>query len=193
MPARRIAGLRGIVTGASSGIGRALSEQLAIAGAKFVLVARREERLREIVAALPESARGYVRFVVGDVTDAATRQAAIDTALAEFGGLDFLINNAGIGAQGRFVDADHNRVRAIFEVNFFALVEMTRAALPHLRAGRDPLVVNIGSILGHRGIPYSSEYCASKFAVRGFSEAKSLASKCSSSALAPRRVSFSIA
>ncbi len=160
-----------MVTGASSGIGRALSVQLASAGAKLVLVARREERLFSVVNSLPENCRGNVRTVVGDITLPDVRERAIETAVREFGGLDVLVNNAGIGAQGRFVDADPERVRRIFEVNFFALVEMTRAALPRLRAGADPLIVNVGSILGHRGIPYSSEYCASKFAVRGFSEA----------------------
>jgi short-subunit dehydrogenase len=171
MPRRRIAGLRGILTGASSGIGRALAQQLAAEGAQLVLVARRADRLREIIDGLPADRRANLWSVVGDITDPQVRADAIQAALDAFGGLDFLVNNAGIGAQGRFVDADPDRARQIFDVNFFALVEMTRAAIPHLRAGRDPLLVNIGSILGHRGIPYSSEYCASKFAVRGFSEA----------------------
>lgn len=170
MPRRRISGLRGIVTGASSGIGRALALQLATAGAKLVLVARREEKLLSAVNALPEHCRHDLRTVAGDITLPHVRTLAIETAVREFGGLDFLVNNAGIGAQGRFVDADPERLRKLFEVNFFALVEMTRAALPRLRDGTDPLIVNVGSILGHRGIPYSSEYCASKFAVRGFSE-----------------------
>lgn len=171
MPRRRIAGLRGILTGASSGIGRALATQLACKEAKLVVVARRGERLREIIDGLPANLRANVRSVVGDITDSQVRADAIQAALDAFGGLDFLVNNAGIGAQGRFVDADPDRARRIFEVNFFALVEMTRAAIPRLQVGREPLLVNIGSILGHRGIPYSSEYCASKFAVRGFSEA----------------------
>jgi short-subunit dehydrogenase len=163
--------MRGILTGASSGIGRALAERLLRTGAKLVLVARREERLREIVAALPADVHDNAVLVVGDVTASETRAAAIRAAEDSFGGLDLLINNAGIGAQGRFIDADPDRARRIFEVNFFALVDFTRTALPALRAGHDPLIVNVGSILGHRGIPYSSEYCASKFAVRGFSEA----------------------
>ena len=90
--------------------------------------------------------------------------------MACYGGLDLLVNNAGIGAQGRFAEADPARLRQIMEVNFFAPAEMTRAALPLLKQGRRPMIVNIGSILGHRGIPGTSEYCASKFAVQGFSE-----------------------
>lgn len=171
MPRRRIAGMRGVLTGASSGIGRALAERLLTAQARLVLVARREDRLRELVDKLSNSARENVAIVTGDITSAEVRAEAMHTSIDRFGGLDLLINNAGIGAQGRFIEADPERVRRIFEVNFFALVELTRAALPRLREGRDPLIVNVGSILGHRGIPYSTEYCASKFAVRGFSEA----------------------
>lgn len=170
MPRRQIAGLRGVLTGASSGIGRALSERLLAAGARLVLVARREERLQQLVGSLPPAARSNAVIAPGDITSAEVRAEAIRAAVDAFGGLDLLINNAGIGAQGRFVDGDPQRVRPIFEVNFFSLVELTRAALPELRQGRDALIVNVGSILGHRGIPFSSEYCASKFAVRGFSE-----------------------
>jgi short-subunit dehydrogenase len=70
-----------------------------------------------------------------------------------------------------FDQSDADRLRQLMDVNFFAAVEMTRAALPVLRAGRQPMVVNVASILGHRGIPHYTEYCASKFALVGFSEA----------------------
>ena len=108
--------------------------------------------------------------MVGDITDPATRQRAIDAAQSKLGGLDILVNNAGVGATGLFEDAKPERVRRVMEVNFFSLVEMTRLALPALRQGVKPMVVNVSSILGHRGVPYNSEYCASKFAVHGFSE-----------------------
>jgi len=84
---------------------------------------------------------------------------------------------ATLGARAEIVvgdvteDASPERIRRIMEVNFFALVEMTRVALPALKEGNRPIVVNIGSVLGHRGVPYRSDYCASKFAVEGFSEA----------------------
>lgn len=87
-----------------------------------------------------------------------------------FGGLDLLINNAGIGALGHFESGTPERLRQIMEVNFFAAAELTRAALPLLKAGRRPMVVNISSILGRRGIPHSSDYCASKFALEGLSQ-----------------------
>ena len=81
------------------------------------------------------------------------------------------MNNAGVSAHGRFADADPDRLRPIMETNFFAAVELTRAALPLLKSGREPIVVNIGSVLGRRGCPHKSEYSASKFALTGFSEA----------------------
>jgi len=170
MSKREIQGSRAIVTGASSGIGRAVAKELLLRGAEVVVLARREERLAELVAEMA-SCDGRVEVVAGDITDPAVRQRAVDAAVSQFGGLDILVNNAGIGATGPFECADAKRLRKIFEVNFFALVEMTRAALPVLKQGTNPIIVNVGSILGHRGVPHNSEYSASKFAVRGFSEA----------------------
>jgi short-subunit dehydrogenase len=170
MARREIRDLRALVTGASSGIGREIARQLAAQGAKVVLVARREDRLRQLADAIRASA-GDVQVVVGDIADPATREAAIRSAQANYGGLDILVNNAGVGAMGLFEHATADRVRRIMEVNFFALVEMTRLALPLLRQGTRPIIVNISSILGHRAAPYNSEYSASKFAVHGFSEA----------------------
>ena len=166
---REIAGSRILITGASSGIGRALALELARERTKLILNARRAEKLaelaREVVAAGGEAA-----LAVGDVTYPDTRRAALDVAQTRFGGLDVLVNNAGISAHGPFEEAAPDRLRKIMEVNLFALAEMTREAVPLLKQGRQPLIVNIASILGHRGIPYAAEYCASKFAVRGFSE-----------------------
>ena len=89
----------------------------------------------------------------------------------ETGGLDLLVNNAGVGALGEFAEADPQRLRTVMEVNFFAPAELIRAAMPLLRAGEQPMIVNIGSVLGHRAVPLKSEYCASKFALHGFSDA----------------------
>jgi short-subunit dehydrogenase len=166
---RDIHGARAIVTGASSGIGREVARELARQGAKLVLTARRKERLEELAAQIA-AAGGRAECVVGDITDPAVRAKTIETVRASFGGLDILVNNAGVGALGLFDGADPQRVRQVMEVNFFALVEMTRLALPLLKDGKRPIVVNVSSILGHRGVPYNSEYAASKFAVHGFSE-----------------------
>ena len=166
---RNIQGTRAIVTGASSGIGREVARELARQGASVVLAARREDRLRELAGQIA-AAGGRVEWVAGDITEPDVRAKTIQTAADCFGGLDVLVNNAGVGLTGLFRDADPARVRRVMEVNFFALVEMTRLALPLLAKGSRPIVVNVSSILGHRGVPYNSAYAASKFAVRGFSE-----------------------
>lgn len=169
MARREIRGSRAIVTGASSGIGRALALELARQGADLVVTARREDRLADLVKDIV-AVGARVESVVGDITDLEIRRRALDIALARYGGLDLLVNNAGVGAMGRFDQCGPERVRRVMEVNFFSLVEMTRLALPVLKQGRRPMIVNVSSILGHRGVPHSSEYCASKFAVQGFSE-----------------------
>jgi short-subunit dehydrogenase len=170
MSTRTLAGSRAIVTGASSGIGRALAMELAREGVRLVVVARRADRLAALADEI-QSAGGAVKTLAADVTEPAARQRAVDTAVSAYGGLDILVNNAGIGAFGRFEQADPERLRRVMEVNFFALVELTRVALPELKRGTKPIVVNISSVLGHRAVPRSAEYCASKFAVQGFSEA----------------------
>jgi len=171
MAKREITGMRTLITGASSGIGRALAVELVRQGARCVLLARGEDRLSEVVAeccSIDEQAQ--VAHVVGDVTDAAIRKAAIEKTVTTFGGIDAVVNNAGVGSFGRFADAHPERLRDIMEVNFFAAVHLIHETLPALRQGKNPLVVNVGSILGHRGIPQMHEYCASKFALQGFSQ-----------------------
>jgi short-subunit dehydrogenase len=109
--------------------------------------------------------------VAGDITDETVRKRAIEAARDELGGLDILVNNAGVAAHGRFIESDPGRVRPLMELNYFAPIELMRAAIPLLRTGRQPIAVNIGSILGERAAPHKSEYSASKFALHGFSEA----------------------
>jgi len=170
MAHRSLSGFRVLVTGASSGIGRELVLELAQQGSRVVAMARREEKL--ISLETEASSLGYsLRIFPGDVTDPHLRVTALDLCSKQLGGLDCLINNAGIGAIGAFEDADEERLRKIMEVNFFAPVEFARAALPILRKGNLPLIVNVSSVLGHRAVPFKSEYCASKFALHGFSDA----------------------
>lgn len=170
MAKRSIDGKRFIVTGASSGIGRALTLQLAERGCQIVINARRAEKLAELEA---ETNRlgGKALIVAGDVTAPQVRHNLVDAAQSEFGGVDVLINNAGIGALGNFSEADEARLRRVMEVNFFAPAELTRLAIPVLEKGDRPVVVNISSVLGHRAVPLKSEYCASKFAMHGLSDA----------------------
>jgi short-subunit dehydrogenase len=155
MPTRELHDLRILITGASSGIGRALAEAVLAHGARVIVMARRGQVLDDWCAARPNLAERIATFA-GDVTRAEDRAGVLRLAVDRWGGLD--------------ADSDPAILRRVFEINFFAAVELTRAALPLLRAGKSPLIVNIGSILGHRATPQNSEYCASKFALRGWCE-----------------------
>ena len=167
---RKIADCRILITGASQGIGRALALEAARQGAKVVAAARSEELLAEL-ARDAAAAKLAVFTVRADVTEPAERLAMAEACQRHMGGLDVLVNNAGIGATGHFADATADRLRKIFEVNFFGLTETTRVCLPLLRQGKRPAILNVSSIAGRRGIPARSDYSASKFAVQGFSEA----------------------
>jgi short-subunit dehydrogenase len=162
--------LRILITGASQGIGRALALEGARRQAKVLAAARSGDLLAEL-ASEARAAGLALETVKADVTSPDDRRAMAEAALRQFGGLDVLVNNAGIGATGHFVDASPERLRAIFEVNFFGMTETTRVCLPLLRQGRTPAIVNISSIAGKCSLPARSEYSASKFAVQGFSEA----------------------
>ncbi|WP_435016812.1 SDR family NAD(P)-dependent oxidoreductase [Tundrisphaera sp. TA3] len=170
---RTFRGARCLVTGASSGLGRALAEHLAHSGARVLLTGRSTERLEAIVASLVASGipADSVPTVAADLTEASGRDRVIAKAGECFGALDLAINGAGVGATGHFDTHDPSVFRTVFEINVFALVEMTRAMLPLLRRGESPSLVNIGSIVARRGLPGRSEYTASKFAVAGFTEA----------------------
>src|SRR5262249_40325924 len=146
---RSIAGARAIVTGASGGMGREIALELARKGARVLLLARREEKLQAVAEEINQicgstSAEGFV----GAVTDADARHAALDRMQKVFGGLDILVNNAGIGTLANFETSNSELIHQVFETNFFAPVEFTREALPLLKAGQKPIIVNIGSVVG---------------------------------------------
>jgi short-subunit dehydrogenase len=166
---RSISGLRTLVTGATSGIGRALTLDLVQRGARVVAMGRRGDRLQSLAAEVNSPDR--YRAVAGDVTRPDDRAAALQTAQREFGGLDALINNAGTGVFGMYASGTEAQLRRIMEVNFFAPALFMREALPLLKAGAKPIIVNIASVLAHRAVPEKSEYCASKFALHGLTDA----------------------
>jgi len=167
---RDLKGRRVLLTGASSGIGRALAGQLAQAGARVVLAARSLDKLEDIERSL--TARGLdVAAVATDVTSDSDRRRALDFAVERFGGLDVLVNNAGVGSFAHFADCNEEVLRQVMEVNFFAPAELIRLAIPHLARGHQPAIVNVASMCGRRGLPAWSEYSASKFALTGLSEA----------------------
>ncbi len=156
-----------VVTGASSGIGRCLCELLLDRGATVVANARRAER----IDSLGKSHPGKLIPVVGDITEPDVRNRITEAARSiRDDQVDLLVNNAGVGAIGPFADATPERLRRVMEVNFFAPAELTRQLIPSLRGGRAPVICNIGSVLGHRAVPMKSEYCASKFALHGWSD-----------------------
>jgi short-subunit dehydrogenase len=163
-------GLRLLITGASSGIGRSLAEQAVRAGARVLLAARTPGPLEAAVAELARDGQEAVALAA-DVTEPAGRQLLLDTAVDRFGGLDVLINNAGVGSWGHFSGGSEAILRQVMEVNFFAAAELTRIAIPLLARGRQPAVLNVASMCGRRGMPAWSEYSASKFALCGLTEA----------------------
>jgi short-subunit dehydrogenase len=159
-----------LITGASRGIGRCLAEQAAAEGACVAVAARSADKLDELARTL--AARGAeVLAVPADVTSEADRQRLLDAVVDRFGGLDVLINNAGVGAMGHFAGSTEALLRQVMEVNFFAPAELTRLAVPVLARGKQPAVLNVISMCGRRGLPAFSEYSASKFALCGLTEA----------------------
>ncbi len=167
---RSLSDARIVLTGASAGIGASLARQLAEAGAWLLLTARRRERLAALADQLAPTG-GRIDYLAGDITDPDHRRLLVDWVDSHWSGLDILINNAGVGALGPFASADADRLRRVMEVNFFAPCELTRLAIPLLKQGKTAAIVNISSVLGHRAVPNKSEYCASKFAMHGWSDA----------------------
>ncbi len=156
-----------ILTGASSGIGRALALELARAGAQLVLAARDEAALRRVAAECAAlGAPAVVRPT--DVTRAADCAALVDAAIGERGRLDVLIHNAGISMSARFDElADLAMLERLLEVNYLGPARITHLALPHLKASRGRLVA-IASVAGVAGVPTRTGYAASKHALVGF-------------------------
>ena len=169
MAARQLKDKRIVLTGASSGIGRALATNLIGVGAKVLITARRRDQLEGLRDGLHVSDSRCL-VVSGDITCENVQEEILSICRDSWNGLDCLINNAGITALGRFESAAADRLRKVFEVNFFATSSLMRKTIPMLKNGNDPLIVNIGSILAHVAVPLKSEYCASKFAVRGLTE-----------------------
>lgn len=167
---RDLKGMRVLVTGASQGIGRALAELAAKRGCKVLATARSIDLLNELRDQVAKDGHTLVP-VQADVANPADRQKMVQAAIDNFGGLDVLINNAGIGATGHFADTTQETLRQIMEVNFFGTTETTRLFLPILKKGNKPAIVNISSIVGRRALPARGLYSASKFAMHGWSEA----------------------
>jgi short-subunit dehydrogenase len=168
--ARELRNCRLLITGASGGIGRCLAEQACQLGARVTLVARSADKLEALARDLANGGAA-VLAAPGDITRDEDRRRVVEAAVEHFGGLDVLINNAGIGSFGHFIDSSEAVLRQIMELNFFAPAELMRLAIPHLTRGQAPAIVNIASMCGRRGLPAWPEYSASKFALCGLTEA----------------------
>lgn len=174
----QLTGKRCLVTGGGSGIGAGIARCLAEAGASVAVLGRRRAALDETVKVI-RAAGGTAIAVVGDVTDEAGIRGAVAGAVGELGGLEVLVNNAGVGGPNACALDGPERWHEILRANLDGVFFATRAALPHLAdRGR---VVNISSVLGRFGVPGYTAYCASKHGVIGFTKALALE-------LAPRRI-----
>ncbi len=152
-----------IVTGASTGIGAALARELARRGAKIVLAARSEDKLREVAWDCPDSL-----VVPTDVTQADSCTALVEKTIAHFGRLDVLVNNAGQSMLSRFDEVqDFSIFEKLIQINYLSAVYCTRAALPHLKQSKG-LIVGVSSVAGKTGVPLRTGYSASKHAMQGF-------------------------
>lgn len=159
-----------ILTGASDGIGAEIARQLAPEGARLVLAARNEAKLNE-VAFRCQKAGADILVVPTDVGDQLQCQRLISQAAERFGGIDLLINNAGMSMHAMFEQiTDLSTFERLMRVNFFGAMWCTHAALPALKHSRG-LIVGVSSLAGKTGVPGRTTYCASKFAMSGFFEA----------------------
>ena len=166
----RLAGRTAVITGAAGGIGRAIAVSLARRGCHLALADIDETGM----AGTADLARGYGVRVSRHRIDVADRVAVAefpDVVAAEHRGVDVLVNNAGVAVGGTFEQVSEEDFEWLFEINFWGVVRMTRAFLPLLRASGDARVVNLSSVYGLIAPPEQAAYAASKFAVRGFSEA----------------------
>lgn len=158
-----------LITGCSTGFGRALAQEVLAKGYHAAVAARNTDDVKDIIDAYPETAIA-VRL---DVTVAAEITAAVNTAIQHFGQIDVLVNNAGIGYFAAIEESEEEQVRRMFEINVFGLAKMTQAVLPFMRKQRSGHILNISSIGGLRSFPGIGFYNATKYAVDGFSEALS--------------------
>lgn len=158
-----------LITGASSGIGEATAKHLARRGAHVVLGARRESRLQSLVDTI-WSDSGSARWQALDVTDLASMQAFVDFALAEFGRIDAVVNNAGLMPLSPFDALRIDEWNRMIDVNIRGVLHGIATALPVMKRQGFGQFVNIASIAGHRVIPAGGVYSATKYAVRAISE-----------------------
>jgi len=152
-----------LITGASEGIGAACAAEFARAGARLSLTARSAEKLSRVGGAA-------ALVVPGDLTDEALRREVVERTIERYGAIDILINNAGVGIYGATWEVPMEQVRQMMELNYFALLGMLQLVVPHMRARRSGMVVNVSSIGGKITLPWMTLYSSTKFAVSALTE-----------------------
>lgn len=165
-----ISGSAAAVTGAASGIGRALALELAARGCDLALADRDEAGLQQVAAEIGKVATRKVTTHRVDVGEPAQIQEFANAAIAAHPALNIVINNAGVALLGAFNEVDQAQMEWLININFWGVVHGTRAFLPQLSKQREAHIINLSSIFGIIAPPGQTAYCAAKFAVRGFSE-----------------------
>jgi NAD(P)-dependent dehydrogenase (short-subunit alcohol dehydrogenase family) len=155
-----------LVTGSASGLGRNIAEAVLACGDRLVATARDPRRLEDLVKTYGDQ----VRTAPLDVADEDAAKAAVQSAVAAFGRLDVVVNNAGYGDVAPFEQLSSERFKAVMDTNFYGVVNVTRAALPIMRKQRSGCILQVSSLGGRLGLPGSTAYHAAKWAVGGFTE-----------------------
>ncbi len=158
-----------MITGCSTGFGRELAKRALELGYRVGVASRKIEDVQDLVSAFPQTALG----VQLDVTKPEEIRSSVAQVTEQLGGIDVLVNNAGIGYFGAIEESEEAEVRRMFEINFFGLANMTKEVLPQMRGRRSGHIINIASIGGLVGFPGVGFYNATKFAVDGYSESLS--------------------
>jgi short-subunit dehydrogenase len=161
---------RVLLTGASTGIGAATARALGAAGARIGIVARRKELLEKVAAEAAEAGAAEVKIYPQDLGDLAATDALAQQAWNDFGGLDALVNNAAVPARRHVKRLDTTELEMVMRVNFLAPCHLILGVLPKMLEAGKGTIVNVASMGGRLGILRESAYCASKFALSGFSE-----------------------
>lgn len=157
-----------VITGGSSGIGRALAFEFGRKGARILVTGRKPEPLKEVVDALKSEGIEAVGYQ-GDVSREEDNKRMAEEAINHWNKIDILINNAGISMRALFEDVDLDVIRKVMDINFYGALYATKYCLPHIIASKGS-IIGISSIAGYRGLPARVGYSASKFALQGFLE-----------------------
>ncbi len=168
--ARRIEDAVVVITGASSGIGRATAIEFARHNTRLVLAARNESNLEKTARACAKAGAREVLIVPTDTTVESEVQELASRAAEEFGRIDVWVNDAGVGLYATFEETPVEDYRRLLETNLFGYIYGARAALPYFRKQGSGVLINVGSQVSLGGLPYQNAYVTSKYAVRGFSD-----------------------